>query len=206
MQGHAGLTGVILAGGRSTRFGADKASALLRGRPLLQWVADALQPGCDRLIVVRARGQHLPNVVTGSPLAVVDDHVDAEGPLAGLIAGLRAAATPLVFVASCDTPLIAAALPTFLRGHIAKGDMAAVSTGDRVQPLCAVYRRRTVLPAAEATFAAGGRSLRQLVGNIRVTAVPGDAVRAVDPELASFVSMNTKERLHEVERLLSLHG
>jgi molybdopterin-guanine dinucleotide biosynthesis protein A len=54
------ITGVVLAGGRSSRFGADKAGAELLGRPLLQWVLDAMTAVCERVVIAASPGQELP--------------------------------------------------------------------------------------------------------------------------------------------------
>ena len=54
------IAGLILAGGKSTRFGTDKAAAPLAGRPMLQWVVDALAGVCEEIVIVAALGQELP--------------------------------------------------------------------------------------------------------------------------------------------------
>ena len=86
-----GVTGIIVAGGLSRRFGSDKASASLRGRPLLQWVRDALAPVVDEIVAVTAAGQALPPMHPAIPVTVVEDREPERGPLAGLAAGFAAA-------------------------------------------------------------------------------------------------------------------
>ena len=58
------IDGLILAGGKSSRFGSDKASARLRGRPLLQWVLSAIEPVCRRIVIVKAQGQEVSFILT----------------------------------------------------------------------------------------------------------------------------------------------
>ncbi|WP_109809516.1 molybdenum cofactor guanylyltransferase [Sphingosinithalassobacter portus] len=93
------LLGAILAGGRSTRFGTDKAAALLAGKPLLDHVAECLARQCDDVIVC---GRDWPGRV-----AVADRPGPDLGPLGGLNAALHHAAEQgydAVLSAGCDTP------------------------------------------------------------------------------------------------------
>lgn len=82
---------IILAGGRSTRFGSDKASALLAGRPLLQWVIDAASEVSFEILVVAAQGQVLPEFTSPVAVRVVHDQHESLGPLAGIVTGFETA-------------------------------------------------------------------------------------------------------------------
>ena len=90
------MTGVILAGGRSRRFGADKARHVWRGRPLLQHVRAAVAAACDRVMVV------------GGPpdLADLPDEVPGAGPVAALATAFRRLPDAALFVTGCDLPLL----------------------------------------------------------------------------------------------------
>jgi hypothetical protein len=79
-----GLSAIVLAGGRSTRFGSDKASALIDGRPMLQRVVEAVAAVCDEVIVVAAAGGAGSLPPYAEPLVIVEDRVEGSGPLAGL--------------------------------------------------------------------------------------------------------------------------
>lgn len=92
------LLGAVLAGGRSSRFGSDKAEAMLAGRPLLDHVAGALGRMCDAAVVC---GREWPG------LAAVADRPPGRGPLGGIAAALAHAEAngfDLVLTAPCDTP------------------------------------------------------------------------------------------------------
>lgn len=102
--------GAILAGGASRRFGADKAMALLAGRPLIAHVRTALAPHCRAVILCGRDGED----------GVPDRPAGGRGPLAGLNAALHAAVQrgdSAVLVAPCDTPLLPAALLARLAEH-----------------------------------------------------------------------------------------
>ena len=105
------LLGAVLAGGRSSRFGSDKAMALWQGRALLDHVIDALRPMVDEMLLCGR--SH------GGIAGVADRPAPNMGPLGGLNAALHHAAAhgfDAMLIAGCDTPLLPAALLERLRG------------------------------------------------------------------------------------------
>jgi molybdopterin-guanine dinucleotide biosynthesis protein A len=198
-EANGDAVGIVLAGGRSTRFGSDKASALLAGRPLLDWVTAAVAEVCGRVVVVRAVGQVLPDVT--APLTVVEDEVPGEGPLAGVIAGLRGAAEEIAFVTSCDAPLLRAPLVASAVAQLARSPAAVAVVPvveGRMQPLAAAYRREPALTAAEAASAAGERSLHRWLGRLAVTPLDEAALLAADPSFESFRNANDRATLDAI--------
>jgi molybdenum cofactor guanylyltransferase len=195
-----GLTGIILAGGRSARFGSDKAWAQLRGRALLDWVSAAVAEVCDEIIVVKALGQELP--ATGARLATVEDFVEGTGPVAGMVAGLRAVSTEYAFAVSCDAPLLQPAVIRLLVERAAGRDGALPEADGAAQPLVAVYRVATVLPALEAAFAAGERRLLRALLPLDLARPLEHELRLVDKSLRSFVNANDPAVLEGLEELL----
>jgi molybdopterin-guanine dinucleotide biosynthesis protein A len=196
------LTGVILAGGRSSRFGSDKAAALLAGRALLDWVASALGQVCSPVVVVKAAGQRLPP--TSVAVVTVEDFVEDRGPLAGVIAGLRAAPTTLAFVTSCDAPLLVSAAVETLALLAAGYDLVIPEVDGHLQPLVAVYRVSACLPVLEAALAAGTTRLLAACEPLNGRRVAPGALRAADPELDSFRNANDPAALAAIERLLTV--
>jgi len=137
-----GVVGLVIAGGRSVRFGGEKAIATLRDRPLLLWAAQRLQGSCE-LVAVNAR----PN--TGAATlahqqgftVLHDTPEDATGPLAGVKVGLqwaKARGARTLAVSPCDAPLLPPDL--FPRLLSAASDGAAMAeTPAGLEPLCAVW-------------------------------------------------------------------
>ena len=151
------LSAFVLAGGRSSRMGTDKAFLQLDGRTLL---ARAL----DRLHALT------PEVRTVGPAAkfaaygpVVEDVYADRGPLAGIHAALSASATELNLILAVDLPFVSAALLRFIVEEARACD--AVVTVPRIaggyQPLCAVYRR-AFAPLAAAALEAGKNKIDAL--------------------------------------------
>lgn len=178
------LSGLILAGGRSSRMGRDKASLTLPdGRTLIQRQAEVLRAaGADVVFASVRRGQ--ANLPTGL-LAVFDSVPDA-GPLAGLAAGLRAASAGRVIALAVDMPGIEA---EHLRTLVELSDDAcgaALWRDGQIEPLVAVYPR-SLADSAEAALAAGRHAVHAWVraeaerGRVRLWETPpewADALRS----------------------------
>jgi len=180
------MIGIVLAGGRSARFGeTDKLRAELRGRPLFHHAVLALAAVCDEVIVVvAANGLDAPQAPEDAtvPVHVVRDRIADAGPLAGLEAGLEAAESELVLVAGGDQPDLTPALLELLTGSIRDADAAVFAERDRLRPIPAVLRRAPALDAARARLATGQRSLRGLIADLGPVVVPERTWRQVDPD------------------------
>ena len=153
------FTGAILAGGRSSRMGRDKAFLSLDGRPLVARQADLLRgAGCAEMLI-----SGRPGIDYGVPAArLVYDSVEDAGPLAGLVAALAASRHPWLLVLAVDLPHINNAfLRTLLSvGAGRTGIVPRTSLG--WEPLAGLYPR-TLLPAAEQALRSGHCSLQSLL-------------------------------------------
>ena len=189
-------TGIIVAGGYSSRFGSEKAAATLDGTPLIEHVARALNHVCTEVIAVIRAGQDTRG---WPPLRVVtDDAAMPEGPLRGICAGLSAATTPWTFVVPCDAPRMQPELLRLLY-HSRGDDAQAVVArwGDSIQPLVALYNTscakvfRTLLDSGE-------RSPRRALASVRHAIVSEAECRRADPAGLSFVNVNSAEDLRHL--------
>jgi molybdopterin-guanine dinucleotide biosynthesis protein A len=153
------LTGVLLVGGASERFGGPKALATFRGETLAARAWRLLGEVCEERIAVGKAADWL-----ALPFPLLDDGTEVRAPLAGLVAGLRAASQDLALVVPVDMPLLDAdslrALATACR------DAAVPQTG----PLPGAYRKRA-LPVLEEALAAGRLKLRDAVARLDAAAV-----------------------------------
>ena len=160
------LSGVLLVGGGSQRFGSPKALALFRGETLADRGRRILAEACDEVLVVGKAGD-------GLPFPVLDDGTASRAPVFGLVAGLRNARHDLVVALPVDMPLVT---PGVLR---ALGEAGAVPS-ERV-PLPGGYPR-SLLPELEQRIAEGRLSLRGV--NPNVLAVPPEALVDADTRAA----------------------
>ncbi len=145
--------GVILAGGRATRLGGDKATVPLGGRPLVAWPLDALRAVLDEVVIVAKRATVLPELSV--PVWIEPD--EPSHPAVGLIHALDNAGGRSVLVCAADLPLVDAVVVRRLA--TTPGEAVVARAGGRVQPLLARYgpgaleALRAVLPAGSMTGA-----------------------------------------------------
>jgi molybdenum cofactor guanylyltransferase len=171
---------IVLAGGRSSRFGRDKLAAPYRGRPLLEQTVGRVAAVCDEVVIVIAPGAAAPPVAGAR---FVHDAREGEGPLAGAVAGLGAVDTELSVLVGGDMPELApAVLAEMLRSASASGaDAVALRDGDRVRPLPCALRTAPALASARELYETGERSLRALVTRLRPEAIDEAVWSALDP-------------------------
>ena len=191
------VTGIVLAGGRSSRMGQDKAAIVLDGRTLLQRACDVLAEAADEIVVVGAPGRALPEVVSALDVRRVDDAIEGEGPLFGIAAGLQAARGEVAVVVGCDMPYLEPALLRLLAERALAGARLVVPLHEgRPESLCAAWRVNA-LPVVRAHLAAGDRAVMSVAKDLRAVRLEPEAYREADPDGRSFVNINTPGELEE---------
>jgi molybdopterin-guanine dinucleotide biosynthesis protein A len=184
----AGVTSIVLAGGRSSRMGRPKAMLLFDGEPLIVHVVATLRRLFAEVVVVAAPEQDLPSM----GVTLVRDAVAYQGPVGGIYYGLAAAGSEVAFVTSCDSAFLNTDLISHLVSQIAEHDIVVPWWQGRYQPLHAVYRRR-VLPLLEGQLARGELRPVYLFDNVRTRRIDEEEIRRFDPEGSSFFNMNTPD-------------
>jgi molybdenum cofactor guanylyltransferase len=222
-RGSDATAGIILAGGRSRRFGPkEKLTATVGGRPLVRRVADALAgvPEVDDLIVScrSAQVSALERALGGVSRSVesvefVPDRVPDRGPLGGFETALTLTGSRDVVVAAGDLPLVTTNVFDTLLSEHDRDCTVAVAPDGRRQPLCAVYRRSPTAAALEATLEAGPASVSALlarldVHTVRISSVGGrssgdgqsseDGQSDVDGPSDRLANVNTCAELQQV--------
>lgn len=189
----AGVTGIVLAGGRSSRMGADKASLVLDGTTMLQRSVDRLASAVDALVLVGAPGRPLPEVATELPVRLVEDPIEGEGPLVGIAAGLEACAGAAAVVVAVDMPFVEAALVRALVGHLDGSHRWVVPIAEgRPQPLCSAFTV-SALPVLRAHIEAGDRAPMAVARDLDAYRMPVEEWQIHDPGGRSFLNVNTPE-------------
>ncbi len=163
------LTGVLLVGGSSTRFGSPKALAVVGGETLAARAWRLLGEACDERIAFGKQEYELP-------FDVLEDESPVRAPIVGVVAGLRAAQHDIAVVIPVDMPRLTA--DSLYRLADACRDVACPSTG----PLPGAYRK-TALPALERALAEQRLALRDAIHDLDVATV------ALDPDV--LVNVNT---------------
>jgi molybdopterin-guanine dinucleotide biosynthesis protein A len=196
------LTVVIQAGGQSARMGEDKALKLFLGKPLIQRVIERLAPIADELIVTTNR----PAEYAFLGLRLVPDLKAGRGALGGLYTALASAAHPLVAVVACDMPF---ASEKFFESAIQlagqeTADIVIAKTGAGYEPLHALYRRATCLPAVEAALEAGQWKVVAWFPKVKIRELAPDEIKQVDPSGLCFWNLNTPAEFAQAEEILNV--
>jgi len=182
------ITGVVLAGGRATRWdGRDKGLIQVSGRPMISHVLDALTPQVGQVIINANRNLDEYRAF-GLPV-VTDASRDFLGPLAGIASGLAAARTEWVAITPCDSPLLAADCVGRLVSACeddARTDIAVAHDGERIQPVFALIRRG-LLEDLDAYLESGGRKIDRWYGQQRMQLVD------FSDNLDNFLNINRGE-------------
>jgi molybdopterin-guanine dinucleotide biosynthesis protein A len=187
----ADVTALILAGGKATRLGGvDKRELVVEGRTIFARQCEVLRPRVAEILVSSPR--EVPGYRT------VADAVPGAGPLAGIAAGLAAAATPWLLVVAGDMPHISGALIDLVLSRPADDDSAGaidavgIRIGDLPEPLLCLLRVEAARPALAARLAGARLKASRLLtdGDLRVAWISEAAVRAIDPELRALFNVN----------------
>jgi molybdopterin-guanine dinucleotide biosynthesis protein A len=185
------VTALILAGGKATRMGGvDKRELVIDGRTIFDRQIEAIAPCVAEIIV-------------SSPRAIADyrtvaDAVSGAGPLAGIAAGLAAAATPWLFVIAGDMPYLHRG---FVELVLSRGDASCDAVGIRVgglpEPLCSALRVAVWRPRVAERLAAGRLKASALLTDQgdRVRWIEDGELRAIDPDLRALHNVNAPEDL-----------
>jgi molybdopterin-guanine dinucleotide biosynthesis protein A len=193
------LTIVINAGGESRRMGENKALKLFKGQPMAARMVERLRPLAQELLITTPT----PEDFAFLGLVGVADFRPGFGALSGLHTALLAAHNPLVAVVACDMPFIDSRLLAVECALLeAEGaDVVLPHSPAGAEPLHAIYRRETCLPAVEASMAEGQRRLVAWLPRVKVREMPADEVARYDPAFRSFVNVNTPEDFRQAELL-----
>ena len=193
------LTVCIQAGGQSSRMGEDKALKAFLGRPLIQRVIERLSPIADEVIVTTNR----PNDYSFLNLRLFPDLKPDRGALGGLYTAIASASSPVVAVVACDMPFASATLIEAAGKILIEeaADVVIAKTDEGYEPIHAVYRRETCLPAIEAAIAADLWKVIVWFPQVKVRVLTSDEIKRYDPQGLAFWNVNTPEEFIEAEKI-----
>ena len=200
MEPAGSFDAVVLAGGKSTRLGFDKALLRVNGEPLVQWLPNQLARIFRSVaIVVDRSGRY--DVTFPQLLDILPD----AGPLAGIAAGLESSAAPALFVCACDMPLLQPALLQRLCSALEGHDLAIAERAGRLEPLCAVYAA-SCLPVIQQLLRDHRLRANGVANAVRTRTLTEMEWRDLDPEGDSFLSINAAGDLLHVQARAATYG
>jgi len=193
------VTGVIQAGGKSTRMGGrPKALMELGGRRIIDRVADVVRAVTDDLLLVT----NTPELYASLALPMVPDVFPDHGSLGGVYSGLRAAPGDAAFTVACDMPFLTPEVARLVIDRAALADVVVPTLGGRLETLHACYAKSCLGPM-ESKLRQGQLRIAGFFDEVRVLAIPEDEVAHFrDPEII-FMNVNTPEELARAREVLA---
>jgi len=185
------ISAVILAGGKSRRFGSNKAFAELDGSPLIERVIAVLRPVFNELTIITNN----PDEYAYLGLPMHEDLVKGLGPIGGIYTGLEKIRHPSGFFVACDMPFLNENLIRYM-ASLNNGFDAVVPKIDwKMEPLHAIYSK-DCLPVIIELIAVGECMINKFFQQLKVRFLDEDEIRAHDPLLRSFYNINKPDELH----------
>ena len=195
------VTGVIQAGGKSTRMGGrPKALIELGGQRIVERVVAALAPAVDDILIVT----NTPELYTFLELPMVGDVYPDRGSLGGIYSGLRAAGEVALTVA-CDMPFLHPEVVRLVVRRAGEGDVVIPRVGNHLETMHAAYGK-ACLPHIEKRLLAGQLKIVEFFDGVQVVEIAeADVARFRDPAVA-FMNVNTPDELARARALVAELG
>jgi len=191
------MTGVILAGGGSTRMGRNKAFIEIGGKRIIDRTVSIFQEIFDEVILV-----------TNNPLdylelnvRIVTDLIPGKGSLGGIYTGLFFSSSPKAFFVGCDMPFIDRKVIEYFLSLADNADVVVQRTKDYWEPLHAVYSRK-LIRNIERLLSIGELKIITAYRGMRIREVTPEEIAPFDPDLHTFVNFNTPEELKKILEFL----
>jgi molybdopterin-guanine dinucleotide biosynthesis protein A len=196
-QEHQPVSGVILAGGQSSRMGENKALMALGGVRLIDRVVGVLREVFDELLMVT----NTPEVYADVEVPMVGDVFPGKGSLGGIYSAIYHVTTPYCFAVACDMPFLNASLIRYLVAQRAGYDVVMPDIQGDMQPLHAVYGKACLQPILR-RLEADRLKIIGFLPQVRVRTVTAEDLRQVNPDLQAFRNLNTPEEFQDAVRQL----
>ena len=187
------MTGVILAGGESTRMGKNKAFIEINGKRIIDRTVSLFREIFDDVLLVT----NTPLDYIELKVRIVTDLVSGKGSLGGIYTGLFFSSSPKAFFVGCDMPFLDRRVIQYFLGLAQTADIVVQRTKDYWQPLHAIYPR-TLLKPIERLLQQGELKIIKAYQGMRVREVTGEELKPFDPDLHTLSNINTPEELKKL--------
>jgi molybdenum cofactor guanylyltransferase len=192
------VSAVVLAGGRATRLGgANKALLEIGGKRIIDRVLDALRPMTDQIVLVG----HLVDRLDVPDVQLVPDARPGAGSMPALLTGLQLSRNEVALVVGCDMPFLSTPLLRHLVETSMGFDLAVPRIGPHLEALHAAYHR-SCLPVIEDHLRRQDLKIIDFYPSVKAREVPEVELRLFDPDLRSFLNVNTPEDLEAARDLV----
>jgi len=183
-------TAAILAGGKSSRFGSNKALALWQGNSLMEVIITQLMPYFEDIVII----SNSPEIYSDYPVRHAEDLLKQKGPLGGIHAALSVSLSEYVFILACDMPYLSEGLIEYMKRGIRKKlpGAATACRGDFLEPFHGFYSR-SLIPEIETSVHRGSGSVFSLLQRPDILKIDDNTVRKYSPDGRIFFNVNHPE-------------
>ena len=192
------MTGVILAGGKSTRIGTNKAFLSINGQRIIDRIIDIFRDVFDDIIIVTNN----PIEYLHLDLKIVTDIIPKKGALGGIYTGLFYATSQHIFVTACDMPFINKGFIEYVISKAENFDVVVPCSDDGLQPLHAVYSKRCQ-NHIEAAIQSNRLKIKDIYSKVRVKEISTEEIRHFDPQQSLFFNINYPDDLEKAKKDMS---
>jgi len=184
------ISGFILAGGKSSRMGADKALLKIQNEPLLKRIVDLINPFCG---TIKISGNKSGYADFGVP--IIQDSFMECGPIAGIHSCLSHSSTDWNLILGVDLPFLNDELITYLISGIGDSDCIIPKHNSGIEPLAGLYNLR-ILPEVEKMIQSGDYKLMNMLGKLNTRYL--DCSNLVEKYPRLFTNLNWPEDYHSI--------
>jgi len=191
------VTGIILCGGKSRRFGMNKALVSLNGKTIIEKVSEVMTSVFHKTVLIA----NDPKKYAALNLPIYQDIIKGIGPIGGIFTALETISDPAGFIVACDMPFLNPALIRYMISR--KHDFNAVvpRMGWKIESLHALYDR-ACLPAVRKNIKKGIYQPIQFHAQVRTLYIDEQELKKYDPALRSFYNINRPQELMEAKELV----
>jgi molybdopterin-guanine dinucleotide biosynthesis protein A len=188
------ISGIILAGGRSSRLGHDKILEKIGDKSLLERVISRIDTFSENIIIVTAHERTFAPLARHPKVKTVSDILPGHGSLGGIYTGLVTSSSFYNLVVAADMPFLNESLLRYMIDKAEGYDFVLPQVEGLFEPLHAVYSRNCIAPI-KTILEQGKRVIIELFNYVKVRYIEAEEVERFDPEHLSFFNINTREEL-----------
>ena len=176
------LTGIVLAGGKSSRMGSDKSLLVINKKTFIENIIEALKPNVDDIIIIENSGLHF-----SLGYKIYKDIFTDCGPLGGIYTALTHSKTQKNIILSCDMPLISSDVLKYLIKCTGEEQVTIVTDKGKLEPLCAIYNK-TCLPIVESCLKSNNLKLKDVLKQLNIKEIEVSNQTFYSPNLISNIN------------------
>lgn len=194
------ISGIILAGGKSTRLGHDKVLERIGSTSLLEQVISRIDSLSKEIVIVTAKERTFTELAGRPGIKIVSDIFPGQGSLGGIYTGLVNSNSFYNLVVAADMPFVNESLLKYMIDNAGGFDFVLPRVNGLFEPLHAIYSRDCIAPI-ESMLKRGRKVIIELFDYVKVKYIDAEEVDRFDPKHLSFFNINTKEDLERAKQI-----